>query len=101
MDLYTPKQRTHHLLAKLKPALRTLIVTHYEVPKRREDLVSLATRLESAGTRVEVAHKLRPKRKGDSRLRRNVNKRQRDVTSQTARPVPSHERPMRSERSDD
>jgi hypothetical protein len=101
MDPYTPEQRTRHLLAKLKPALRTLIVTHHEVPKRREDLVSLATRLESAGTRVEVAHELRPKREGDSRLRRDANKRRRDVTSQTARPVPSQERPMRSERSDD
>lgn len=49
MDAYTPAQRTRHLLAKLKPALRTAIITYHEVPKRREDLVSLATRLESAG----------------------------------------------------
>jgi hypothetical protein len=49
MDAYTPTQRTRHLLAKLKPALRTAIITYHEVPKRREDLVSLATRLESAG----------------------------------------------------
>jgi hypothetical protein len=49
MDAYTPTQRTRHLLAKLKPALRTAIITYHEVPKKREDLVSLATRLESAG----------------------------------------------------
>jgi hypothetical protein len=46
--LYTNEQRTRHLLAKLKPALRTSIISYYKVPKRREDLISLATRLESA-----------------------------------------------------
>lgn len=55
MDPYTAEQRTRHLLAKLKPALRTAIITYHEVPKRREDLVSLATRLESAGKRIDVA----------------------------------------------
>ena len=45
------EQRTRHLLAKLKPALRTAIVSYHEVPKRRDDLLSLATRLESAGKR--------------------------------------------------
>jgi hypothetical protein len=101
MDPYTPEQRTRHLLAKLKPALRTLIVTYHKVPKRREDLVSLATRLESTGTRAEVAHKLRPKREGDSRSRRGTSKRRRDSISQTVRPAPSQGRPRRGERSDD
>jgi hypothetical protein len=54
MDPYTPAQRTRHLLAKLKRELCTAIITYHEVPKRREDLVSLATRLESAGRRSEV-----------------------------------------------
>jgi hypothetical protein len=54
MDPYTPAQRTRHLLAKLKRELRTAIITYHEVPKRREDLVSLATRLEFAGRRSEV-----------------------------------------------
>jgi hypothetical protein len=81
MDPYTPKQHTRYLLAKLKPMLRTLIVTYYEVPKRREDLVSLATRLKSTGTYVEVAYKLRPKREGDSQLRRSTNKQRRDSLS--------------------
>jgi hypothetical protein len=54
MDPYTPPQRTRHLLAKLKRELRTAIITYHEVPKRREDLVSLATRLESAGRRSEI-----------------------------------------------
>lgn len=48
MDPYTPAQRTRHLLAKLRPALRLNIVTHHDPPQRREDLVSLATRLETA-----------------------------------------------------
>ena len=48
MDAYTPTQRTRYLLAKLKPALRTAIITYYKVPKKRKDLVSLTTRLESA-----------------------------------------------------
>ena len=59
MDAYTPTQRTRHLLAKLKPALRTAIITYHKVPKKREDLVSLATRLESArrtgGSQVSLA----------------------------------------------
>lgn len=63
MDPYTAEQRTRHLLAKLKPALRTAIITYHEVPKRREDLVSLATRLESANRRIDsVAH--RPLKRG-------------------------------------
>ena len=49
MQPYTPEQRTRHLLAKLKPALRTSIITHHDVPQKREDLISLATWLESAG----------------------------------------------------
>jgi len=51
MDAYTPAQRTRHLLAKLRPQLRTAIVTYHDIPHRREDLISLATRLESAGKR--------------------------------------------------
>jgi hypothetical protein len=47
MEPYSNEQRTRHLLAKLKPALRQSIISYHEVPKRREDLVSLATRLES------------------------------------------------------
>jgi hypothetical protein len=43
-----------HLLAKLKRELRTAIIIYYKVLKRREDLVSLATRLESIGRRSEV-----------------------------------------------
>jgi hypothetical protein len=43
-----------YLLAKLKPVLRTSIISYYEVPKRREDLISLATRLESAGRSRDV-----------------------------------------------
>jgi hypothetical protein len=109
MDPYTPEQRTRHLLAKLKPALRTLIVTHHEVPKRREDLVSLATRLESAGTRADVTHEFRPKRDSDSHSKRdsdshskrNANKRRRGSPPRNARPAPSQDRPLRSERPDD
>jgi hypothetical protein len=105
MDPYTPEQRTRHLLAKLKPALRTLIVTHHEVPKRREDLVSLATRLESAGTRADVTHEFRPKRDSDlqtkrdsdSQSKRNANKRRRGSPPRNARPAPSHGKPMRDE----
>jgi len=49
MDAYTPTQQTCYLLTKLKPALCTAIIMYYKVLKKREDLVSLATRLESAG----------------------------------------------------
>ncbi|KAI7171343.1 hypothetical protein KC316_g11060 [Hortaea werneckii] len=48
LSAYTPEQRTRHLLAKLRHPLRTAIMTHHEVPTRRQDLISLATRLEAA-----------------------------------------------------
>jgi hypothetical protein len=43
-----------YLLAKLKPTLRTSIISYHEVLKRREDLISLAIRLESAGRGRDV-----------------------------------------------
>lgn len=49
---YTPEQRVQHLLAKLRPELRTDIITYHKVPSKRDDLVSLATRLEQAKRRV-------------------------------------------------
>jgi hypothetical protein len=54
MALYTNEQRMRHLLAKLKPVLRISIISYYKVPKRREDLISLAIRLESAGRGRDV-----------------------------------------------
>lgn len=45
---YTPEQRTQHLLAKLRPELRTDIITYHQVSQKRDDFVSLATRLEQA-----------------------------------------------------
>jgi hypothetical protein len=41
MDSYTGYQRICYLLAKLKPALCTPIITYHEVPRRRENLVPL------------------------------------------------------------
>jgi hypothetical protein len=52
--LYTNKQRMRYLLAKLKPVLRMSIISYHKVPKRREDLISLTTRLESAGRGQDV-----------------------------------------------
>ena len=60
MSLYTEEQRTRYLLAKLKPALRTAIVTYYALPTKREDLVVLATRLEAASKRDSLATLPRP-----------------------------------------
>jgi len=51
MSPYIEEQRTRYLLAKLRPYLRTAIVTYYLVPARRDNLVSLVTRLESASRR--------------------------------------------------
>ncbi|KAK1076227.1 hypothetical protein LTR33_009128 [Friedmanniomyces endolithicus] len=51
MSAYTEEQRTRHLLAKLRPHLRTAVFTYHSVPARRDDLVSLVTRLESASKR--------------------------------------------------
>jgi hypothetical protein len=54
MAPYTNEQRTRHLLAKLKPMLRISIISYHKVPKRREDLISLTIRLESAGRGRDV-----------------------------------------------
>jgi hypothetical protein len=43
-----------YLLVKLKHELRTVIIIYYKVLKRREDLVSLAIRLESISRGSEV-----------------------------------------------
>lgn len=48
VEPYTEAQRTRHLLAKLKPALRRAIISYHNVPTTRSELISLATRLESA-----------------------------------------------------
>jgi hypothetical protein len=77
MDPYTADQRTRHLLAKLKPALRTAIITYHEVPKRREDLVSLATRLESASKRSDVALAPHKRAAEDQKNRWNGSKKRR------------------------
>jgi hypothetical protein len=68
MAPYTNEQRTRYLLVKLKPALRTSIISYYEVPKRREDLISLAIRLESAsrGRDVHVVLGSTKRHAGDS-----------------------------------
>lgn len=44
---YTSNQRTQHLLARLRLALPTAMATYHGVPPRRQDLVTLAIRLES------------------------------------------------------
>lgn len=75
MDPYTPAQRTRHLLAKLKPALRTSIITHHDVPQRREDLISLATRLESAEKRSSGAPAPHKRSADDSHDRRSKKRR--------------------------
>jgi hypothetical protein len=43
-----------YLLIKLKPVLRTSIISYYKVPKRREDLISLTIRLELASRGQDV-----------------------------------------------
>jgi len=72
MSPYTEEQRTRHLLAKLKPALRTAIVTYHALPTKREDLVVLATRLEAAGKRDGLA--ALPRSAGGSQANRNKGK---------------------------
>jgi hypothetical protein len=43
-----------YLLVKLKLTLYISIISYYKVPKRREDLISLAIRLESASRGRDV-----------------------------------------------
>jgi hypothetical protein len=43
-----------YLLIKLKPALYISIISYYKVLKRREDLISLTIRLESASRGRDV-----------------------------------------------
>jgi len=71
MEPYTPTQRAYHLLAKLKPALRTSIVTHHDVPAKREELVSLATRMEQANRTAGAAQSSSRRPDGKSHAERN------------------------------
>lgn len=79
MEPYTPAQRVRHLLVKLRPSLRTAVVTYHDIPKTREELVSLATRLESA---VRGHHNALPnKRAAEEQLgRRSGPKKSREDT---------------------
>jgi hypothetical protein len=94
MDLYTPEQHTCYLLAKLKPALRTAIIMYHDVPKRREDLVSLATRLESAGRRSEIHTVLGSTKRHASEAHQDRTKKRRasPLRSIASRPAPSRPR---------
>ncbi|OBW65407.1 MAG: Uncharacterized protein AUREO_004290 [Aureobasidium pullulans] len=47
-ESYTPTQSRRHLLAKLRPALRDAIVRQAYTPKSREELISLAERIENS-----------------------------------------------------
>ena len=44
---YTKAQKIRYLLAKLLPTLRSTIVKYYAVPTTRQELVTLATRIET------------------------------------------------------
>lgn len=74
---YTPEQRTRHLLAKLRPKLRSDIITYHAMPATREDLISLATRIEAANKQshpVAPPHKqgteaLKGRQRGDLKRR--------------------------------
>lgn len=51
MEPYTPAQRMQHLLVKLREPLCDAITVFHEMPKTRDALISLATRLETADTK--------------------------------------------------
>jgi hypothetical protein len=91
IDPYTPTQRTRHLLAKLKPTLRIAIITYYEVLKRREDLVSLTTRLESAGRRSDnhIVLGSTKRHTGESYADKGKKRRFSPTRGQASRPAPS------------
>lgn len=84
MQPYTPEQRARHLLAKLKPALRKAIISYHDVPVRREDLVSLATRLEAAEGKGGGSERSQ-KRGAEHRDRRSDSKRRRNSGSENQR----------------
>jgi hypothetical protein len=48
MPRYSEEQRVRHLLAKLSQPLRNAIVKYHVIPKTRQDLVALASRIETA-----------------------------------------------------
>jgi hypothetical protein len=74
---YTPEQRTRHLLAKLRPKLRSDIIIYYAMPAIREDLISLAIRIEATNKQsypVAPLHKqgteaLKGRQRGDLKRR--------------------------------
>jgi len=46
MTLYTLEQQVRHLLAKLAPDLRNKIIKGFDIPKSRQDLITLGARIE-------------------------------------------------------
>lgn len=58
MEPYTPAQRMRHLLVKLRRSLGDSITVYHQLPETRDDLISLATRLETAeGKTSRASHK--------------------------------------------
>jgi len=51
MTLYTLEQQVRHLLAKLAPDLRNKIIKGFDIPKSRQDLITLGARIESVDKR--------------------------------------------------
>ena len=58
MEPYTPAQRMRHLLVKLRKPLGDAITVYHQLPATRDELISLATRLETAEARApRASHK--------------------------------------------
>ena len=57
MEPYTEPQRVRHLLGKLRKALRDPIIKYHALPKTRQELVALASRLEATDRSTQPDHK--------------------------------------------
>lgn len=90
MTPYTEPQRVRHLLAKLQPALRNAIIKFHPIPDTRQELVALASRMEttdrtghSSGQKRSApdSHMQEPQKKQQSSGRSSHGHRNTDTSS--------------------
>ena len=89
---FTEEQRRMNFFTRLRPALRAALTNFQNIPDRRENLVTLATRLETNIKRhdsVTTAPSDRPK--GSKNARRKSSKYKKEDDAQSADEKPKHE----------
>lgn len=78
-DSYTEQQRAQHYLNKLKPHLRAAITAKGDMPPTLQELVSLASRMETAGMPAYQSQKRQAPEQGSRKLRKQQKSQSREL----------------------